>query len=173
MLVLAFVLVLVLVSVLVLAHTKFLDRNFPTLAFVSKTKMNKTVFNIAKKCGYYYSLKLSKFKLYLQQLILTSTHRIHCGVIFYVSCQKRWVTYRKFRGHCGSRTVSVQIIHNGMTDSTCILAKDDVIQSTQGKRAKKYVYITYAPVEVFPYESTFSKSGIFLRNKQVKSSQIH
>jgi len=57
--------------------------------------------------------------------------------------------------------VSFEIIHNGMTDSICILAKNDVIQSTRGKSAKKYVYITYATVEVFPYESIFSKSWMF------------
>ena len=50
------------------------------------------------------------------------------------------MTYAKDRGHCGSGMVSLQIIHKGMTDSTCILAKDDVIQSTRGKNAKKYVY---------------------------------
>jgi len=53
------------------------------------------------------------------------------------------VTFSKDRGHCRIGMVSLKIIHNGMTGSTCILAKDDVIQSTRGKIAKKYMYRKY------------------------------
>ena len=44
---------------------------------------------------------------------------------------------------------------------------------TREKREEMYVYEAHAPVEVFPYESIFPKSGMFLKIEQVKSSQIH
>ena len=72
--------------------------------------------------------------------------------------------------------MSAQIIHNGMTDSTCILKKDDVIQSTRGKKREEMrVYETYDPVEVFPYERIFSKPGRFLKKqtRQIKPDTLN